>query len=299
LNGGKTWSERKSVPENWATSQETPTIHRLFDPRGKERLIVWSGLYPARIAHSTDSGKTWSPLEVAGDWGGIVVMGSVEKLRSGKGHYMAFFHDDGRFFRKPGSSKLFSLYTSVTTDGGVTWSNPRRIYTTPVMDLCEPGVFYAPDGKTMVMLLRENSRVRNSQLMTSVDEGRTWSSPQPLPDALNGDRHTAKYLRDGRLFISYRDAPPKGKASDFAGDWVAWVGSYKQLLNGGGIKVRIADNTHAWDCAYPGVEVLPDGTVLAVTYGHWTAGEPPYILSVRIHPRELDRLALKLLGRTN
>src|SRR5512145_1143796 len=47
-NGGLTWSERLPVPENWATSKETPTIHRVVDAAGKKRLIVWSGLYPAR-----------------------------------------------------------------------------------------------------------------------------------------------------------------------------------------------------------------------------------------------------------
>ena len=51
------------------------------------------------------------------------------------------------------------------------------------------------------------------------------------------------------------------------------------------------DNTKAADCAYPGVEVLPDGTFVATTYGHWTAGKPPYVVSVRLKLSELDALA--------
>jgi hypothetical protein len=51
------------------------------------------------------------------------------------------------------------------------------------------------------------------------------------------------------------------------------------------------DNHHKWDCAYPGVEVLPDGTVVTTTYGHWTQGEPPYIVSVRLKLDDLDRMA--------
>ena len=51
-DGGLTWSERLPVPENWATSLETPTIHRVVGKDGKKRLIVWSGLYPARLAVS-------------------------------------------------------------------------------------------------------------------------------------------------------------------------------------------------------------------------------------------------------
>src|SRR4030095_11415588 len=43
-DGGRTWSERLPVPENWSTSKETPTIHRVIDAKGKKRLIIWSGL---------------------------------------------------------------------------------------------------------------------------------------------------------------------------------------------------------------------------------------------------------------
>ena len=50
------------------------------------------------------------------------------------------------------------------------------------------------------------------------------------------------------------------------------------------------DNHVEADCAYPGVEVLPDGTFVATTYGHWTPGEPPYIVSVRLGLAELDTL---------
>src|SRR3712207_9139778 len=30
------------------------------------------------------------------------------------------------------------------------------------------------------------------------------------------------------------------------------------------------DNTHPTDSSYPALEVLPDGTIVATTYGHWT-----------------------------
>ena len=46
-----------------------------------------------------------------------------------------------------------------------------------------------------------------------------------------------------------------------------------------------------WDCAYPGVEVLRDGTVVTTTYGSWTEGEQPYIVSVRLTLAGLDRQA--------
>lgn len=293
MDGGQTWSGRLPVPENWATSLETPTIHRVVDSQGKRRLIVWSGLYPARLAVSEDDGVTWSPLQPAGDWGGIVVMGSVEPLRTGPGQYLALFHDDGRFFTRDGARRdpeVFRLYETRSTDGGLTWSIPRELWQGSDVHLCEPGLVRSPDGTELAILLRENRRVRNSHVMFSRDEGRSWSAPRELPGALTGDRHVAKYASDGRLFVSFRDTTLE---SPTQGDWVAWVGRYEDIVAGreGQYRVRLMDNQNAWDCAYPGVEVLPDGTVVAVTYGHWTKGEPPYVMSVRLRLEELDARA--------
>ncbi len=57
-DGGLTWSERLPTPESWETSLEVPTIFPTVDPQGKKRLILFSGLYPARLAHSEDDGLT-------------------------------------------------------------------------------------------------------------------------------------------------------------------------------------------------------------------------------------------------
>jgi len=289
-DGGLTWSERLPVPENWATSLETPTIHRVVDAQGKKRLIVWSGLYPARLSVSEDDGKTWAPLTLAGDWGGIVVMGSVERLRGQPGHYLALFHDDGRFFTKsPNVAKppVMTLYQTESHDGGLTWDRPCSLFSSGEVHLCEPGLIRSPDGKQLAVLLRENLRRRNSHAIFSNDEGRTWTTPRELPAALTGDRHVGKYAPDGRLFISFRDTT---RVSPTKGDWVGWVGMYDDIVAGheGQCRVRIMHNTKAADCAYPGVEVLPDGTFVATTYGHWTQGEPPYIVSVRFTLTELD-----------
>lgn len=55
--------------------------------------------------------------------------------------------------------------------------------------------------------------------------------------------------------------------------------------------MRLMDNHHQWDCAYPGLEMPPDGTFVTTTHGFLTAGEQPYIVSVRFQMRELDALA--------
>jgi hypothetical protein len=299
-NGGRTWSERLPVPASWATSQEVPTLYRTVDPSGKKLLIMFSGLYPIRMARSEDDGKTWTELEPIGDYGGVVAMASVLPLASpapsagggqgARGRYAAWFHDDGRFFRKGGKeSGTFTIYQVESADGGRTWGQPQAIWSGSDVHLCEPGVFRSPDGKQLAMLLRENRRKRNSHVMFSNDEGATWTAPRELPLALTGDRHQGRYAPDGRLVLSFRDT---AKDSPTAGDWMVWVGTYDDIVQGrpGQYRVRLMDNHHAWDCAYPGVEVLKDGTFVATTYGHWTEGEPPYIVCVRFKLSELDSM---------
>ena len=291
-DAGLTWSERLNVPDNWSTSMEVPTIHRVIDKEGVKRLILFSGLYPCRMAVSEDDGITWTPLKPVGDWGGIVVMGSVERLRNGD--YIALFHDDGRFFTKDGKrTEFFTLYKTFSGDGGLTWSRPEQVWKGSEVHLCEPGIIRSPDGQQLAALLRENSRRRNSYVIFSDDEGKTWSEPRELPAALTGDRHTGKYAPDGRLFISFRDTTQE---SPTKGDWVGWVGTYDDIAKGdqGRYRVRLMDNHHKWDCAYPGVEVLPDGTFVTTTYGHWIKGEEPFIVSIRFKLNELDAIAESL-----
>ena len=294
-DGGLTWSDRLPTPPSWATSKEVPTLHRVIGPDGTRRIIMWSGLYPARLAVTEDDGRTRSELEAAGDWGGVVVMASVEPLRTGKGHYLALFHDDGRFMTRNGrKTKTFTLYKTFSTDGGLTWSHPQAIFASSEVHLCEPGCIRSPDGKRLAVLLRENLRRKRSHIIFSDDEGKTWSEPREVPLWLTGDRHTGKYGPDGRLFVSFRCISPVSQRAGrpFEGDWVGWVGTWEDLVadRPGQYVVRLKDNTKGYDTAYPGVEVLPDGTFVTTTYGHWVAGELPFILSVRFKLDELDRM---------
>ena len=301
-DGGLTWSERLPTPASWATSMETPTVFPVDLADGRRRLIMFSGLYPVRMARSEDEGGTWTELEPIGHFGGVVAMSSVERLRSLDGELMALFHDDGRFFRRPtsrheripGFEPEFKVYKTISLDDGLTWSEPEVIAEHPEAHLCEPGLIRSPDGREIAVLLRENSRRFNSFVIFSPDEGRTWSRPVELPSSLTGDRHVGRYTPDGRLFITFRDQEP---SSPWRGDWVGWLGRYEDLRRGGRepwageARVRLMDNRYAADTAYPGLELLPDGTFVTTTYGHFTPGEEPWIASVRFTAAELDEAA--------
>ena len=112
-----------------------------------------------------------------------------------------------------------------------------------------------------------------------------------MPLALTGDRHVAHYAPDGRLFVTFRDNGVAG--SPTRGDWVGWVGTFDDLIQGreGKYRVRLMDNTKGADTAYPGLELLPDGTFVTTTYGHWTEEEEPYVVTVRLKVQELDERA--------
>ena len=345
FDGGLTWSERLPTPDSWATSLETPTIYKTVGPDGQKHLILFSGLYPLRMAHSEDDGNTWSELEPIGPYGGITATSDLVDL--GGGHCLAFFHDNGRFIgegnaftlkidrtgsgadlktrnrlwkRQPDGSLEqfptsyfceaarelpedawtecytigqgengtdFYVYQIESFDGGLTWGYPRPIVRHAVANLCEAGVVRSPDGKQLALIMRENARKLNSHVSFSNDEGKTWTLPVELPGALTGDRHCIRYLKDGRLFISFRDTCLETTTS---GDWCGWIGTYEDIVEGreGQCRIRLMDNKDAWDCAYPGVEVLPDGTVVTTTYGHWIENEPAYVMSVRFKPEEID-----------
>ncbi len=287
-DGGRHWSERLPTPTSWRTSLEVPTIYQTVDITGKRRLILFSGLYPIREAVSEDLGRHWSELKPIGDFGGIVAMSCLTRLKNG--NYVAMFHDDSRYFSRTASkdANTFTLYQTISADGGLTWGKPTPIFSSSEIHLCEPGIIRSPDGARLAVLLRENSRTRNSYVIFSEDEANSWSVPRELPAALTGDRHTAVYTPDGRLVITFRDTT---HVSATKGDWVCWVGSFEDIARGteGGYRVRLMKNYHAWDCAYSGLEALKDGTLVATTYGHWQQNEQPYIVCVRFKLEETDK----------
>ncbi len=215
-------------------------------------------------------------------------------------------------FGKLDFGKHFHVNKIITQDGGLTWCQPQTVARHPIAHLCEPGMIRLTDGRIAV-LLRENSRRLNSFIMYSFDEGQTFTKPVELPDALTGDRHTCRRLNDGRIAVTFRDM---AHGSPTHGDWVLWIGTDDDLINRteGQYRIRLKDNYPSqcdFDCGYPGMHILPDGTIVALTYGHWLpwtriaethdglahmdslskmGDNQPYILCVRLHPDELEHM---------
>ena len=127
-------------------------------------------------------------------------------------------------------------------------------------------------------------------MMFSDDEGTTWSPLQETPWGLTGDRHVIKFTPDGRMIAVFRDMAPN---SPTKGHFVAWVGNYKDLLEGtsGQYKIKLLHSYAGSDCGYPGLEILPDGSIVAITYVKMRPGpEQHSIVGVRFKLEETDKM---------
>ncbi|MDI1314556.1 FAD-dependent oxidoreductase [Prosthecobacter sp.] len=270
-DGGKTWSELLPVPENWKLVKNCPALYRLTDPQGVSRLFVFAGQGPdgtMQQSISTDDGRTWSPMQGNGL---VTVMPFCTIMPVEGGKRLIGLSN----IRRPGETKDLKsnvVTQSESTDGGLTWSPWRVLVDLGDLKPCEPEVLRSPDGKQLLCLIRENIRTHPAHFITSDDEGKSWSAVKALPPGLHGDRHKAVYAPDGRLVVCFRDT---GAKSPTKNHFVAWVGRYEDIVSGrdGEYKIKLLHSYKGGDCGYPGLELLPDATLVATTYVKYRPGE--------------------------
>ncbi|HBL43749.1 MAG TPA: exo-alpha-sialidase [Planctomycetaceae bacterium] len=265
-DGGKTWSRvDERLPAGYSTHQNCPSIYRMIDPAGKARLWVFSAALGKRggpgmpSIMSEDNGDTWKEMPPLG-FPCVMTFSSMVRLKDSR--YLGLYHKgpDGKD-RAP----LVVLQT-ISDNGGFSWSEPQVVAEVAGKNPCEPCVFRSPDGNQLCCLMRENTHKGRSLMMFSNDEGTTWTTPVDTPWGLTGDRHKQVLTKDGQLVVCFRDQAP---GSSSRGHFVAWVGTYDDIVNKRDGKYRVKLLHHhgrTGDCGYPGVELLPDGTIVATTY---------------------------------
>jgi hypothetical protein len=279
-DGGLTWT-RLPTPEDWTRTRNCPSLYRLVDPAGQERLLVFAAQPNLTQSWSTDGGLTWSPVRSLGMPCVMAFSSIVQRL---DGSYLGLYHRGADDHDRP----PLEVWQTLSRDGGLTWDAPRRAAVMSGRNPCEPCAFRAPDGRQLLCLMRENTHTAASLMMTSEDDGVTWSEPVFTPWGLTGDRHVARYARDGRLVVAFRD---QALDSPTRGHFVAWVGTYADIVGGrpGQYRIKLLHSHAGVDCGYPGMERLPDGTIVATTYIKYRSGpEKHSVVSTRFGLRELD-----------
>ena len=277
-DAGLTWKRLDdALPPNFKTHRNCPSIYRIVDSQGQERLWVFSAhpLMPRIV--SEDGGKTWKEMEPLG-FECVMTFSSVVRLNDGS--YLGMYH------RQAGSA--LQVLQTRTADGGLSWSEPRVVAEVEGKAPCEPFAFRSPDGKELCCLMRENTHQGRSLMMFSLDEGQTWSRPQDTPWGMTGDRHMGVYAPDKRLVIAFRD---KAHGSSTYDNFVAWVGTYDDVRNcrPGQYRIKLLNSNAGGDCGYPGMELLPDGTIVATTYIKYRPGKEKHsVVSTRFTLQETD-----------
>jgi len=318
-DAGQTWV---ALPPSGQRVMETPVLYRLDLPAGRERVLMVTCQPRANVLEwmwSDDRGDTWSGRQqwkLEGPKGIIVALASLWPLPGKQPSWRGVFHD----FAFDNWTVDLKVESALTGPPTLRFENLRRIdFATPAgraaanrAGLCEAGLVTRPDGQRIALLFRPEKRLTNSMVAFSDDAGLTWTDPRELPGALTGHRHESVNLADGRTLVFMRDFSPLHVGNPTHGDWVAWMGTFADLEAGreGQYRLRLrrnygnSTNNNIGDCGYTGVELLPNGQVLAVTYGHWFLapdsvhpnhpdgrGMPPFILQARLDPKQLDAWA--------
>ena len=284
-DGGLSWTRLDDqLPPGFSKHANCPSLYRMIDSAGKERLWVFSARPNMPRIMSEDSGRTWRELEPLG-LPCVMTFSSVVRLKDER--YLGLYHKgpDGK------DKAPLEVFQTLTADGGQTWSEPQLVASVAGKNPCEPFAFRSPDGTELCCLMRENTHKGRSLMMFSRDEGTSWSQPIETPWGLTGDRHMGVFSQDGRLVVAFRDVALK---SPTAGHFVAWVGRYDDMHAGrpGQYRIKLLHSHAGRDCGYPGMELLPDGTIVATTYIKYRAGTAQHsVVSTRFKLEETDALS--------
>ena len=297
-DAGRTWTDISDrIPAAFRDAHDTPFAFRFVDPKsGKARIRVfasygtatkydWRGPDDRPLAEampsvvSEDDGRTWKALPPLGaEFACVNCFSGAARLKDGS--YLAVF---SRGPKPNGWGTPWSVMSSRSRDGGLTWEKPRLVATTPETLYTEPTLFVSPNGAEVCCFMGIGWGKGDSSICVSEDGGETWSEPTVVSEALTGTRHMVTTLPDGRCIATFR----RGR------DAWGWVGDYKALRAGtgrGGVQVRLFHNYgDESDCGNTGVHALKDGTVVVVTDTEYSPFRPlADIVSVRFTMQEVE-----------
>lgn len=308
-DGGKAWVRMDDrLPAVYArTHKNCPVLQKIKGPDGKVRYFIYSAKVREGkglgIMMSEDLGKTWVELPCQPQLSAGMPPTGLMELKDGT---VALFGQVRKnvAVKTDHPSDDQDVWMAISKDGGRTYGKMRTVMSAGKHNLCEPCCLRSPDGKSLILLARENRHQGRSMMSFSDDEGQTWTDPVDTPWALTGDRHEGVLLPDGRYIIAFRD---QAAGSPTRGQYMAWVGTFDDLRSGRNGQCRIHLLKHhgikdkfpggPWDTGYSGVELLKDGTIVCTTYSrHFDDERQSSVVSTRF---KIDEIEQRICGRMN
>ncbi|RBP47975.1 lysophospholipase L1-like esterase [Roseimicrobium gellanilyticum] len=192
--------------------------HRLVARLLRERILATEkaaplGIQPGPVWKSSGETVEIGPectdisLDAAGD---KVLLGcGLTKLSDGS--MMAVYSTPSSYYAKAGQTWIAAR---VTKDGGKTWSTEQEIARNADCQASHPSVLRTKDGTLHIFYLAfktwkwkdlNPTPEAQSDVYTarSTDDGKTWTTPQPIFDGYSGATNGAIETKDGKIMVPY------------------------------------------------------------------------------------------------
>ena len=264
-DGGHSWGEPRAVCAlpGWDCAGSRSIVRTpdgallmfVMKARRAGRKAKESYIYPIR---SDDDGHTWSDFgtEVVlypGGWTEPNTTSSMLVTTDGRWIMPAYGADTPNGATYP--------VVAFSNDGGRTWGDRVVIAdSTTGLTFYEPAVTQLRDGG-LLAVIRTQEPPFTSYRSNSTDDGGTWSTPEPVP--FEGQTPYLMELPSGAVLCAYRDMA------------LDRYGVSASVTHDGGTTWEYAGRLYEgtdWNCGYPSLVRLPDGSLFCVYYTCYVDG---------------------------
>lgn len=266
-DGGQTWEEPRPVVAipGWDCAGGRSMVQT---PDGGLLMYV----FQARRSHdpevhvyairSFDNGHTWGQmapeLSIFSGWTEPNTSGRMHVLSDGRWMIPAYGADSVSGVSNPTgvASDGTTSYSVVafSNDQGDTWNHLATVARDPAISFHELSIARLDHGKFLAVVRTQDPPFTSYRSYSS-DEGRSWTTPEPLPFV--GQTPFLIELSSGAIMCAYRDRDPQR------------LGVSASITRDGGETWDFAGQLYAgtdWNCGYPGLLTLPSGELFCVYY---------------------------------
>lgn len=248
---GASWTKSQTLNSNAGEDKGRDESPQLTTDGAGNWLAVWSSNEDLRnigtdkdilVAHSSDTGKTWSfpkllMINAGADSGADY---SPRITTDGAGNWVAVWSSDDTLRDTVGNDR--DILVARSTDNGVTWSFPAMLNTNAASDDAFDHRPEIATDRSGVWITVWHSANRHVYVASSIDNGVTWNAPIPLATGDNVDLADEGYPQI---------------ATDGSGVWVVVWTADGENRDGDVLFARSSNNGASWTRPLP---ILPIDT---------------------------------------